>query len=789
MSLHEGLTHIEDLGINDFISRIENMSDMIISEKLDGANLWMGFDLNGKFFTSRAGKTKNIKPFYSVKDYPNTSAYSGFKSAHQALEQSSKKIAKHLKPGQSAEVEILFGRQPNAVTYGVDGKSFIAFIRPVEGFGDEMATEADIEKLEQEFENDEITVNSEILTSTDGETLTVEKTPITWKIVKTQTLDSKELKSINFTKELNALKKYLATKNKDVAKLGFDFTNGEVAGISLTKIPKEQREQIKEFRTQVQDEILNSFKLPIKEKLLNDFVRKIKPKLQGTDLDDSENTGVEGVVLRDPTTHEQFKIVDKDIFTTVNAFNWGIRAAIDGIVKTDDPLATREMRGGAVGDSMIRIANLLGTKELAKSATAKRFLSKFQGKNEYDTAKNFADNLKDLNFGSAKTKIRAILNSTVDEVQDMLQTYKKEVDSYKVELKNGKEVKYSPEVKRRTLTAFAEVKSNLKNLINGIDEAKNFTGLILVLYSRALKGIFDQDVNESIIINESKQTNLKAIANIDHDEIAGSYLATLIAIQFLLKTKNKKVLKYVKDSKTNAAMKKFDPSMSELNFWGLVLFYPERKEVKEVLNPLVYRKLWKTGHRFLTSRIKTIHTKLSNQSSLLVDWHEQAENLRVVTLRLEQRDNSMNIIRRGIMDWNSLTLDEKETVMAKVYYFVTRYISSSPLVGLLREVSDELLLNANDERKTSDIKMSEIDKMTKLKEDGEGGGGDAGGSVGVETSPAAGTSFPLMSGIVSAGAVGGKDIKLFKGKVIQRRTRGYKVNKLYKFKKGAKNNE
>lgn len=796
--LNEGITHIEDLKVDDFIKRIENLSKLIVSEKLDGANLWAGFDVNGVFYTSRAGKKKTAKPFYKIDDYPNISAYSGFKAAHLALEKSKAKLSKYIQPGQAVEVEILFGRQPNAVTYGVDGKSYIAFIRPVEGDGDTKCSEKDIQNLTDSLLDDDITVSAEILTSNDGDKLIAEKTQVTWKIVKTHTLDAKELKDVDFKKELANLKRYLHSKNSGASELGMDITNAEVLGISLTKVPVPKREKMKELRTQVSDVVLNKFKLPIKERLLNDFVRKLKPKLQGTDLDHSEDTGVEGVVARDPDTGEQFKIVDKDVFTTINTFNWGVRANVDGIVKTDDPTTARDLRGGAVGEAKIRIANLLGLRELAKSATAKRYLDKFKGRNEYETAQKVADNMGELNFHSIKTKIRAILAAAGGEVADMLRTFKKEVATYEVNLKNGKKVGYSPEIKRRTLTAFAEVKKGLVELIAGVDKAPNFTALILVLYSRSLKSLFDEDadLNESII-NESTRFKeihrevkpptpakpipgeLAMLAKMDHDDICMAYQATLLATLVLIRNMDKPALRMINDP-THAPLRKYGEDMSPLNFWGMVLFNPDTRDVKPYLDPQVAKQLWKTGHRFMSSRIKNIHNKLSVQKNFVLDWEDQLENIRVVTLRLESRTPTVNIIAAGLVHWLDLSLGEKETVISKTFYQLTQYVPNSPLISRMREIANKLLLNANKETAINpgNITADAISKFKKLKEDGEAvaitpstSSGIEGNTSGSNISTTAG--FPMMSAITGSGDIATNQKRLFGNKVIIRRKRGY----------------
>jgi hypothetical protein len=790
--LNESITHIEDLKVDDFIKRIENLSKLIVSEKLDGANLWAGFDVNGVFYTSRAGKKKTAKPFYKIDDYPNISAYSGFKAAHLALEKVKSKLGKYIRPGQAVEVEILFGRQPNAVTYGVDGKSYIAFIRPVEGDGDTKCSEGDIQNLTDSLLDDDIMVNAEVLTSNDGDKLIAEKTQITWKIVKTHTLDSKELKDVDFKKELASLKRFLHSKNAGAGELGMDLTNSEVLGISLTKVPVPKREKMKELRTQVSDTVLNKFKLPIKERLLNDFVRKLKPKLQGTDLDHSEDTGVEGVVARDPDTGEQFKIVDKDVFTTINTFNWGVRASVDGIVKTDDPTTSRDMRGGAVGEAKIRIANLLGMRELAKAATAKRFLDKFKGRNEYETAQKVVENMKELNFSSIKTKIRAILAAAGAEVADMLRTFKKEVGTYEVDLKSGKKVGYSPEIKRRTLTSFAEVKKGLIELIAGVDKAPNFTALLLVLYNRSLKSLFDEDMDltESFkyVHREIKPptpakpvpSNLAMLSKMDHDGICLAYQSTLLATLLLIRNMDKPTLRMINDP-THAPLRKYGENMSPLNFWGMVLFNPDVRDVKPYLDPTVAKQLWKTGHRFMSSRIKNIHNKLSVQRNFVLDWEDQLENIRVVTLRLESRTPTINLIAAGLVHWLDLSLSEKETVITKTFYQLTQHVPNSPLISRMREIANKLLLNANKETSINpgNITANAITKFNKLKEDGEAiaitpstSSGISGDTTGNNISTTTG-GFPMMSSITGVGDIATNQKRLFGNKMIIRRKRGY----------------
>lgn len=278
------------------------------------------------------------------------------------------------------------------------------------------------------------------------------------------------------------------------------MSNEEVSELSLNQIPKEKRPEAKTEREKVLAELLNKFKNPIKELLLGKFVRKIKPFLQDKNLHPSEDIGVEGVVVRDPETGEQTKIVDKDVFTAINTFNSSVRSSVAGLTRTTDQDATIEMRGGSFGQAKIRIADLLGAKELALSSGVKRFVSKFKGDSPEATASAIAKSLNINNLNSVRTKISAILKNSLDEVNGILDSFKKESGEYKLKLKTGKEIGITPEVMKRTLTAFAETKKDILEVNAKVRTANDATELVLALYGRTIESIFDgaNEVKESI---------------------------------------------------------------------------------------------------------------------------------------------------------------------------------------------------------------------------------------------------------------------------------------------------
>ena len=501
--LQESITHLEDLPLKEFIRTVETLKDKVVTEKLDGSNLWFGVDENG-LFTSREGKSPKKGRFYDVSDYPMVANYNGFRAAHLAFEKAAPVIKRYLDEGDMVEVEVLFGRQPNTVTYGVNDKNFIVILRGVNGTPDDR-----VKALANAVNKKTVTVESTIVTSPDGNELEFDDEQVKWEFTSVAPLDTKKVDTSYATDLLKQLKKFMTLKN-DVLK---DKTNEEVAELSMNKVPKDQREAVKAERDKVIAHIQNNFKIPIKEMLLGKFVRKIKPFLQDANLHPSEDIGVEGVVVRDPVTGSQTKIVDKDVFTAINTFNSSVRNNIAGLVRTTDQDATIEMRGGAFGQAKIRIAELMGAKELAMSSGVKRFITKFKAESAQATAEALAKSLNIASFGSTKTKISSILKNAISEVNAILESFKKEAGEYKLKLKTGKEIGITPEIMKRTLTAFAETKKDINDVNAKVLHSSSPAELVMALYGKTIENIFEgaDDVKESFSFLKSLQEDDGAV--------------------------------------------------------------------------------------------------------------------------------------------------------------------------------------------------------------------------------------------------------------------------------------
>ncbi len=144
-----GISHIEDLPIKEFIEILTNFKQYNITEKVDGAQLLFGIDSVG-FYTSR--ETKGGTRIYNEADYGITFASTYMRSSHKLLEQMLPYLkGAGLKSGDQVEAEVLYGELPNVVPYSAD-TNYLIFLRTTEGT-------VNIDRLQQKLDGQSVSVS------------------------------------------------------------------------------------------------------------------------------------------------------------------------------------------------------------------------------------------------------------------------------------------------------------------------------------------------------------------------------------------------------------------------------------------------------------------------------------------------------------------------------------------------------------------------------------------------------------------------------------------------------
>jgi len=691
--LVEGIPHLEDLDLQAFLKAITNISKMQASEKLDGAQLWFGLDKDGKLYTSRAGKRKSAENIYNEEDYPYYAANNGFRSTHAALKANEEDIKQILRPGDTVELEVLFGRQPNAVTYGLGGKNYIAFLRGVDGTQDLV-----VDQLANRLGSKLTKVNTKLVDTVDGEHLKAEPADLTFKFVGVPKLDAGKLRGIDLSAQLGSLKEFLEAK----APLeGVDISNFDLVTRSLGSFDKTSRPAAKDLKAKTLAAIMVNFKLPIKKELLSKFVHQVKSPLAADDLTPEEDIGIEGVVLREPGSEDQIKLVDKDAFTTINQFNHAVRGSLNSMVKTTDGDAPLESRGGMLGELKITIADLLGNRELARTQGAKKIFQTLKGKNPEETVKNVAGELTGGDdFLGTQKKVLALISHTQEKLATALRDFKAHKDSFQLKLKNGRSMGLSPEVIRRTLVAFAETKRDLDELAEKVGKSKNLAQLVVVLYGRIAKAVHvtgeEEPITEELLLEKRIFTDKTQYQGKDGWSLLNIYLATVMMSTVIYKENDRLGIRILKD-KTHSRLATWHKEMSPLNFWGYIIWRINTPAAQKLVSKKVAKELFRHVRKVPPNWWRFLHMDLSFGRDVPIDWADHRKTLSVLQHFPAMNVDRVNSLLDGVFRYEELTFDEKVKLLGKLYFYVMQFIPISPLLTRIRAIQDQLLLNANGE--------------------------------------------------------------------------------------------
>lgn len=734
--LSEGITHIEDLPIDVFISILKNLPSMKAQEKLDGANLWVGFDEEGRFYTSREGKRNNAERRYSEEDWPKVGAFDQFRAAHLALEQKQNDLKLVMRPGDTVEVEVLYGAQPNSVMYGAENASYIAFLRGVNGTPDSMA-----DNLSTMLNNQSVDVRFEAVDTSDGENIEMKQVNVTFRFTQPHQISQDKLQAADVSSELAKLESFLAAKSP----LG--MTNGELAGLSLNTVPKDKRPAAKEARAEVLAKIQTEFKLPIKQALLDKLVRQLRSGL--SDPTNQNDIGIEGIVLRDPETGEQVKVVDKDIFTAVNTFNQAVRGEVQSALNTTDPDAPLEHRGGLTGELRIKIADALGNRELAKPSNMRKVLEPIKGNSPEEAIKNLAKSLNIDDFQMVKRKILALTAETARQLKEKLEFFKENRENYVLKLKNGKEMKLSDETVKKTLVSFAEARRNLTTLFDKIKETKTLAQLLALLYGSQAKSVHAKQeelpVVEALLQEKKGELDISTYDGLTLFELLNTYLATVFMAMVIYHTDDTLGMRRLRDRR-NYLLKKHQNDMSPLNHWGYAIWKSSKPEVKKHLPEKTVKELAQVIKDIPKAWAKFLHMDFSFDRQVKIDWADHKKTLQRLIDLSGLRSERLNTVLDLSVRFGDLTLPEQQKLMRMLNTYAHRFVPRSSLFVRTKVIAKKL--KDADEKMVTEGLLKSIAALAEDEGGGGGGGGEGGGGT-----PTAGPSLATSAAAIASNPV------------------------------------
>ena len=471
--ISRGITHIEDLPINEFIQVIQRLHEYNITEKVDGAQILFGIDDIG-FYTSR--ESKGGIRIYNEADYDIEFRTTYMRSAHKLLE----KVLPQLKEaglikGSQIEAEVLYGALPNVVPYS-ESVNYLIFLRTTEGT-------VNINSIKSRLNDKSHSISLLSPFTTDGKSIQLKEETNNWQFAAVPKIRVNISGVQDMLKEnVESMTRYL-NKSSGISTL----SNMMVEGLPLNKRPdwcepqnwKFVKTQIKEQRSEITKTVNEQYISIIKEKLLDNLVHSQYSKF-GPSLE--EGGWIEGVVLRHPHSGKMVKIVDKNKFGIIRESAWKIRNSLT------DHAKCVEGDHSFLGNMFLMMATSIGHPDLG-TMQAKNYLRKVGTINE-ERLNNLSEG---IDVESIKEYWLSLLEQKKIQLEDILDNYEKE--KIKPENKSNMAIfektakGYNYGIDKRTKEVFATLFEQMASTSKKIVRVRVAEELLEILIGKQLKEI------------------------------------------------------------------------------------------------------------------------------------------------------------------------------------------------------------------------------------------------------------------------------------------------------------
>ncbi len=315
-TLQEGITHLDDLKIDEFIEWVEKLlnenESIYQTEKYDGIQN-ISFEIqDGKLYQNRLSKGQSERK-ETLEDWGSSPFLNQLRSQHKFMLETysnNKEIFDEYYPnGGQFEFEILPPLYGNVIRYENPNGKLIPLRRL-----DENITEEQFNNFQKQLDDlPQIKIKVPQY-KTNPKDLKLQK------YYSNEKWEFEKIREVNLTKLLKNRKDKIEIRLDELKDLLNTVPNENYPEITvmdqfilpLNKGKKEKRDQIKEIRQEYKDdldELIKSFKT-----LLLTYINKEFEDIVGHDI--------EGIVLRDVLSNKQIKLVDKEMFTDLNQFYW-----------------------------------------------------------------------------------------------------------------------------------------------------------------------------------------------------------------------------------------------------------------------------------------------------------------------------------------------------------------------------------------------------------------------------------------------------------------------------------
>src|ERR1035437_3415126 len=247
-------------------------------------------------------------------------------------------------------------------------------------------------------------------------------------------------------------------------------------------------------------------------------------------------------------------------------------------------------------------------------------------------------------------------------------------------------------------------------------------------------------MNDSILETINKTMHLNRLQGITYEKVKNAFFANYLTALILLRLQDLKGLMLINDP-LHSKLTKFSDHMSDVNFWGRAMFYPNEREIKDRLVDGYEKGLTKDAVKIVDSRIQKM-MKVPLTSPDQIDWDDAIGSLLLLKHRFGLNSSYFNNIIFALHKWDSANDSAKKRAINQAFMYLMQSDPNSAIIDRIRDLSRSTMVKGID-----DV-AQKIIGFRRLEEDGEG----AGTSVGAVASTPGANAIVAGKGAGSQGS-------------------------------------
>jgi hypothetical protein len=647
MAAPQSIPHLADLPPGEALDVLRGLPRSTATEKLDGAALTAGVDADGRLFASREGKRPGSPRRYSPAEWPELGTNNQFRAAHAALEARRDDALAALRPGDTVELEVMLGDQPNTVAYS--------------GAGDRIAILGGpgADALGRALGGSDAVAQWDELFTPDGKALETRGVSTRFRFEAPRRLPVDRAAPVAAEGEA-ALAKFLGEPSAVEG-----LTNLQLLDANLGSVPKERREEAAVAREAAEARLKAEHLTPLTLELLRAL-----------------GAEGEGAVVTTPAG-KLVKLVDRDGFTADNRAAQAHLAAVRAPIRSTDPDAPEDQRGGLIGRLRLDLADMLGNRDLARPAGARAALEP-HGPDPVGAIEGLAAELAVPDYQglrqAAAHKVRAAAAELEASRRRLLEAPPPELGE--------------PQV-ARVLLAHAEARRDLAELLRRLGSAPTVSDFLSALYGREARALAPAEA-----VTEARRPRAGAKGEVDVGTYAGldawalvhTYVAAALASALIVHVGDRLGLRLLRDRKSSH-LRRWSTDMSPLNHWGYPIWRADTAAVRKLADDKALRQVARATKSIPERWWHNLHMDLSYDGGVTIEWGEHRRTLRRLVDLSGTRTERVNSLIDRVVGWPELSLDERARAYNALYLFTQQFIPRSALFARVRALGPTVLLS------------------------------------------------------------------------------------------------